>query len=104
MEIKKVVVVSENSSLNTDRYRPYVIQQPGLREGKKIRVAYDSLKTAQSCEDIAKALSNDGFLKATVRSLCHVKKHTRKKRNPKCEVVYFLHPSTPYYIDSICFA
>ena len=101
LEIKKVVVVSENSSLNTDRYRPYVIQQPGLREGKKIRVAYDSVKTFQTCEDIAKALSNDGFLNASVRSSCHVRKHTRKKRNPKCEVAYFLYPSTPYYINNI---
>ena len=100
-EVKKVSVLSDNSSLPTGKYKAYVLQQPGMKEGKRMHIAYDTLLTRRSCQDIATAMANDGFLDATVTSVCHVRKHTQKKRNPRCEVTYLLHPDTPYYIGRV---
>ena len=102
-ELKKVEIVSENPDRNTQHLMPYVHQLPGLEGGKRKHIAYDTLKTSLSCRDLASALANNGYLDAKVIAMSHIKPKTLKKRNPQCEVTYFLQPHEPYYIDSISY-
>lgn len=103
IELKKVEIVSENPDINTQHLMPYVHQLPGLEGGKRKHIAYDTLKTSLSCRDLASALANNGYLDAKVIAMSHIKPKTLKKRNPQCEVTYFLQPHEPYYIDSISY-
>lgn len=101
MEIKKVIVVSDNPSLNTKSYRHFVRQLPGLKSGKKQHFAYDTLQTRLSCVDLATALANDGYLHATVNSSLYVRPNTIGRRNPECEVTYFLYPNEEYTVRNL---
>lgn len=103
MEIKKVFVVSEDPSVDTKRLREFVHQRPGLNEGKKKHLAYDTLKTQLSCRDLTSALANDGYLHATVNSSLYVRPKTADRRNPYCEVTYFLHPNEPFFVRNISY-
>lgn len=101
IEIKKVNIVSDNPEVNTHSLRPYVLQMPGLEGGKRKHLAYDSVKTLQSCKDLTTALNNNGYLHAKVTADYSVIQRTRSHRNPKCEVTYTMQTSTPYYIRHI---
>lgn len=101
MEIKKVIIVSENPDVNTAPLRNYVHQLPGLKNGKRQHLAYDTLKTALTCRDLTTALVNDGFIHANVTSSVYVKPKDVMRRNPKCEVTYFLHPNEAYNLRSL---
>lgn len=101
MEIKKVRVVTDNPDIDTQMMRNYVRQLPGLENGKRLHHAYDSVKTRLTCDDLVTALANQGYLHADVRSSVVVRPKTAGKRNPKCEVIYFLHPNEPYIVGDI---
>lgn len=103
LEIKKVIVVSDNPTINTDLLRNYVHQKTGLQNGKRLHLAYDSLKTALSCRDLAAELANEGYLHATTRSSLYIRPNTVNDRNPKCEVTYFLHPNEQYFFRNISY-
>lgn len=101
MEIKKVVVVSDNPTIDTKTLSTFVHQRPGLYEGKKKHLAFDTLKTKLSCRDLTSALANEGYLHATVNSSVYVRPKTAKRVNPDCEVTYFLHPNEPFSVRNI---
>ena len=100
IEIKKVDVFSFDD-IPTEKYKPYVIQQPGMRGGKRVRVAYDTLLTQRTCRDITQALATDGYLDAEVSSACHVRKG--KRRQPTCHVMYLITPRKPYFLGTVTF-
>ena len=101
MEIKKVFIVSDNPDIDTKTLRNYVHQLPGLKNGKRQHLAYDTVQTALTCRDLDIALTNNGYLHADVTSSCHVCPKTTERRNPKCEVTYTLHTSNAYTLRSI---
>lgn len=101
MEIKKVSVVTDNPTIDTQMMRNYVRQLPGLENGKRQHHAYDSVKTRLTCADLVTALANQGYLHADVHSSVVVRPKTAGKRNPKCEVIYFLHPNEPYIVGDM---
>lgn len=103
MEIKKVYVVSENPTIDTKTLANFVHQRPGLDGGKRKHPAYDTLKTELSCRDLETALANEGYVHATVSSSVYVRPKTIGKRNPSCEVTYFLHPNEPFFVHDIRF-
>lgn len=103
MEIKKVHVVTDKPDVNISQMRTFVHQRPGLDEGKRKHLAYDTLKTALSCADLKSALANEGYLHASVRSSVYVRPKTANRRNPDCEVTYFLHPDEPFFIRNISY-
>lgn len=103
MELKKVVVVADDSSIDTKLLREYVHQRPGLEQGKKQHPAYDTLKTRLSCQDLKAALANEGYLHAKVESSVYIRPKTRNRRNPHCEVTYFLQPGNPSYVRNVNF-
>lgn len=103
MEIKKVVVVSDDPNIDTHPYRNYVHQLPGLKNGKRQHLAYDTLQTSLSCRDLTYALNNNGYLHASVNSSVYVRPKTRNDRNPKCEVTYFLHPAESFTLRNVSY-
>lgn len=101
MEIRKVSVVTDNPAIDTQMMRNYVRQLPGMENGKRVHHAYDTVQTRLTCEDLVTALSNQGYLHADVKSSVYVRPKTVGDRNPKCEVMYFLHPGEPYMVRDI---
>lgn len=101
MEIRKVSVVTDNPAIDTQMMRNYVRQLPGMENGKRVHHAYDTVQTRLTCEDLVTALSNQGYLHADVKSSVYVRPKTAGDRNPKCEVMYFLHPGEPYMVRDI---
>lgn len=62
-----------------------------LRSIGEAPVIYDSMLARRSCMELQQELYNEGFLRAAVTS--EVRKHGKK-----ADVVYHLHPGTPYFI------
>ena len=65
-----------------------------LRSMGEAPVMYDSLKTQQTCADLAQQLRNEGFLHAQVSSQTH-------QHGKKTNVSYLLEPGAPYFIHHI---
>lgn len=103
MEIKKVHVVCDNPKIDTKLMQTYIHQYPGLDQGKKKHLAYDSLKTLLSCNDLTAALANDGYLHAKVSSSLYVRPKTAERRNPDCEVTYTLEPGDPFMVRNVSY-
>ena len=99
--MKKVVIVTDNPDVDTKEMRHHVYQLPGLQDGKRKHLAYDSLKTVMSCRDLTSALQNNGYLNAEVSSSVSVRPNTTSRRNPQCEVTYKLHPHQPYKLSAL---
>lgn len=95
-EVKKVVVVSDNPDVDASSVRHYVHQLPGMREGKRKNLVYDSLQTRLSCADLTSALQSQGYLDATVDAAAELV-------DKKAKVTYTLHPRRPYHLRNVTY-
>ena len=120
--LRKVQVVSDDASFNASTLEPYVRQKANskwfslfkiplgtyalagsdstrwlnrtLMNIGEAPVLYDTLAARLTCEDLRRALQNQGFLDAgvVVDTVIHGK---------KLKATYVLHPDRPYYINSV---
>ena len=102
-EVRHVSIVSDDHSVNTQTLKNYVHQRPGLMNGKRQHVAYDTLQTQLSCRDLEQALRNEGYLHASVDAECSKGAPGADGKPGKCSVRYTLHPHERYSLRKIRF-
>ena len=122
--LQKVRVVSDDASFNASTLEPYVRQKANskwfslfkiplgtyalagtdssswlnrtLMNIGEAPVLYDTLAARLTCDDLRRALQNQGFLDANVVVDTVI-------RGKKLKATYVLHPDRPYYINNIDF-
>lgn len=122
--LKGVKIKSESKDVDVNTLAPYLSQRPNskwfsvfkiplgiydmsgrdstkwgnrvLRRLGEAPVIYDSLKTQKSCNDMALALRNMGYMQAQVT-------HSVTKKKKKSQVTYTVFPGKLYTIDSVSY-
>lgn len=91
----KVTADGDYDDIKPALLKPYVVQREQTRWFGLVRkpLQFDSLLAGKSCENLRSALSNKGYLQATV----DYRVVPQSKR--KVDVVYQLHPGIPYFFN-----
>ena len=100
--LDEVSIKSDNKDFNAKQLKPYIRQKSNsklfwlnrlLQKKGNQPVVFDSLLAQQSCNDLAKAMQNRGYMRAYVT----METQTKKKR---LKATYTLHPGERFYISS----
>ena len=114
--LNKVEVKSDSAAYDAGALKQYVRQKekPKLfslfnNPFSKKPVVYDELQAQLSCRDLLTAMQNQGFMHAGVS--LHTESHGEektdslanksRKKAPKVDVTYMLHPGEPFYIGKV---
>ena len=114
--LNKVEVKSDSAAYDAGALKQYVRQKekPKLfslfnNPFSKKPVVYDELQAQLSCRDLLTAMQNQGFMHAGVslHTEIHGEEKTdslankSRKKAPKVDVTYMLHPGEPFYIGKV---
>ena len=120
--LNKVEVKSDSAEYDAGALKQYVRQKekPKLfalfkNPFSKKPVVYDTLQAQLSCRDLLTAMQNQGFLHAgvTLQTEIHGQEKTdgvektdsiaekSRKKAPKVDVTYMLHPGEPFHIGKV---
>ena len=114
--LNKVEVKSDSAAYDAGALKQYVRQKekPKLfslfhNPFSKKPVVYDTLQAQLSCRDLLTAMQNQGFLHAgvTLQTKIHGQEKTdsiaekSRKKAPKVDVTYMLHPGEPFHIGKV---
>ena len=114
--LHKVEVKSDSAAYDAGALKQYVRQKekPKLfslfnNPFSKKPVVYDELQAQLSCRDLLTAMQNQGFMHAGVslHTEIHGEEKTdslankSRKKAPKVDVTYMLHPGEPFYIGKV---
>ena len=114
--LNKVAVTSDSAAYDAGALKQYVRQKekPKLfslfnNPFSKKPVVYDELQAQLSCRDLLTAMQNQGFMHAGVslHTEIHGEEKTdslankSRKKAPKVDVTYMLHPGEPFYIGKV---
>ena len=114
--LNKVEVKSDSAAYDAGALKQYVRQKekPKLfslfnNPFSKKPVVYDELQALLSCRDLLTAMQNQGFMHAGVslHTEIHGEEKTdslankSRKKAPKVDVTYMLHPGEPFYIGKV---